>query len=134
MFFILWLITLHIEIIMYKEVKIIFSIVLKTHIAPSPFWRGDKIYKNVGKEGWLIFFEFCGGTQKRAEGYDFFFIFIFSLLAIILTDSFYSLVYDFFFFFFKVVVQDTFKHCSHNTDLLIFFLKFRLSPVGEYLN
>ena len=76
-----------------------------------------------------------GGREKKCKGcrgWDFF-IFIFSLLAIMMTDttcrksSLGNL-------FFKKVVLGISNHCTYHTDLLVFCLKFRLSPVCEYLN
>ena len=60
-----------------------------------------------------------------------FFIVIFSLLAImVVTDTAFrkprlgSL-------FFKKIIPSTSKNCSYHTDLLVFCLKFKISPACE---
>ena len=65
-------------------------------------------------------------------GWDFF-IFIFSLLAIMATDTAFrksSLGK----IFLEKIAPGTSKHWPYHKDLLVFCLKFRLSPVCEYLN
>ena len=66
-------------------------------------------------------------------GCFFFFIFIFSLLAIIVTDTAFrksslgKLVLE-------KIVRSTSKNWQYYRDLLVFCLKFKLSPVCKYLN
>ena len=63
----------------------------------------------------------------------YFFIFIFSLLAIMVTDTAFgksSLGK----LFLEKIVPGTSKNWPYHTDLLVFCLKFKLSPVCEYLN
>ena len=61
------------------------------------------------------------------------FIFIFSLLAIMLTDTTFrksSLGK----FFLEKIIPGTSKNWPYHTDFLIFCAEFKLLPVCEYLN
>ena len=62
-----------------------------------------------------------------------FFIFIFSLLAIMVTDTAFrkSRLGK---FILEKILPGTSKNWPYHTDLLVFCLKFKLSPVCEYLN
>ena len=62
-----------------------------------------------------------------------FFIFIFSLLAIMGTDTAFgkSRLGK---FILEKILHDTSKNWPDHTDLLVFCLKFKLWPVCEYLN
>ena len=65
-------------------------------------------------------------------GWDFF-IFVFSLLAITVTDTAFreSSLGN---LFIGKIVPGTSKNWPQKTDLLVFYLKFKLSTVSEYLN
>ena len=67
-----------------------------------------------------------GEEMQRSLGRWDFFIFIFSLLAIMVTDTAFR----------KSNLGIFFKkqHWPYHTDLLVFFFKFRLPPVCDYLN
>ena len=62
-----------------------------------------------------------------------FFIFIFSLLAIMVTDTAFRKSR-----LGKLILQKIFpgtsKNWPYHTDLLVFCFKFKLSPICEYLN
>ena len=63
----------------------------------------------------------------------YFFILIFSLLAIMVTETAFrksSLEK----FFLEKIVPGPSKNWPYHTDLLVFCLKFKLSPGCEYLN
>ena len=70
-----------------------------------------------------------GETKMRWD----FFIFIFSLLAIMGTDTAFgkSRLGK---FILEKILHDTSKNWPDHTDLLVFCLKFKLWPVCEYLN
>ena len=70
--------------------------------------------------------------ETEITGWDFF-IFIFSLLAIIVTETAFRKSSLGKLFFAKIVLG-TSKHWSYHVDLLVFCPKFRLLPVYEYLN
>ena len=94
-------------------------IFLKTRIKFPKNWLGARNFlrKSAGKTkmGWYSF------------------IFILSLLAIMLTDTTFrksSLGK----FFLEKIIPGTSKNWPYHTDLLVFCLKFKLSPVCYYLN
>ena len=60
----------------------------------------------------------------------YFFIFIFSLLAIMVTETAFR-KFSLGNLFLEKVVPCTSKNWPYHTDLLVFCLKFKLSPVCE---
>ena len=88
--------------------------------------RGDQFLKRLQGES--------GGQRKdkKLYGWWFFFISIYSILAIMITDTAlgkFSLEN----LFAKVVVPGTSKHWSYHRVLLVCYLKSRLSSVWVYL-
>ena len=63
-----------------------------------------------------------------------FFIFIFSLLAIMVTDITASRKSRLGKFILEKILPGTSNNWPYHTDLPVFCLKFKLSPVCEYLN
>ena len=62
-----------------------------------------------------------------------FFIFIFSLLAIMITDTGFKKS-SWGELFLEKIVPGTSKNWPYHTELLLFCLKFKLSPFFEYPN
>ena len=92
----------------------------------TPFFKGeDRVSKKLGKER-NFFGKSVGETKMRWD----FFIFIFSLLAIMVTDTAFRKSR-----LGKLILEKIIPGTSKNhTDLLVFCLKFKLPPVCEYLN
>ena len=92
---------------------------LKGRIKFPKYWVGEEMFSRKS-------------VRETKMGWDFF-IFIFLFLAIMVTDTAFR-KHILGKRFFEKIVPGTYKHWPYHTSLLVFCVKFRLSPVCEYLN
>ena len=89
--------------------------------------RRIKVSKTcVGRE---IFYKTCGGNQNEIA----FFILIFSILAIMVTDTAFRKS-NLAKLFLGKLVPSTSRNWPYHADFVVFSFEFKLSPICDYLN